>query len=285
MTDSQYIFLMVSPDRAGILAAVAETIAASGGDIRDAASFGDEDSGEFFIRIHLSLADAKHEPVLRDALTALAARFSGRSSLRKLARRMRLLVAASKFDHCLADLLNRWATGSLGADIPLVVSNHENVRPLCEWHGVPFKHVPVDKDSKPEAEAVWRSAIEEYNVDLVVLARYMQILSPEFSRELKGRCINIHHSFLPSFKGALPYRQAHRRGVKLIGATAHYVTDDLDEGPIIEQDVRRVNHATSAADMQLIGREIESSVLARAVRWHVEHRVLLNGTKTVVFNS
>ena len=284
MADLQYIFLMVSPDRAGILAAVAETIAASGGDIRDAASFGDEDSGEFFIRIHLSLADAEHEPGLRDALSALADRFSGRSSLRNLAQRMRLLLTASKFDHCLADLLNRWATGSLGADIPLVISNHEDVRALCEWHGVPFEHVPVDKNSKPQAEAAWRSAIEKHNIDLVVLARYMQILSPEFSRELRGRCINIHHSFLPSFKGALPYRQAHGRGVKLIGATAHYVTDDLDEGPIIEQDVRRVNHATSAADMQLIGREIESSVLARAVRWHVEHRVLLNGTKTVVFN-
>ncbi len=284
MTSPEYIFLMVSPDRSGILAAVAEAIAGCGGDIRDAASFGDDDSGEFFIRIHLSLGDAAREPELRASLTALAERFKGRASLHDLAHRVRLLIAVSKFDHCLSDLLNRWAAGNLHADIPLVVSNHEAARELCEWHGVPFRQVPITADTKPEAERAWREIMAEHDIDLVVLARYMQILSPEFSRELHGRCINIHHSFLPSFKGALPYRQAHNRGVKLIGATAHYVTDDLDEGPIIEQDVRRVNHATSARDMQLIGHEIESSVLARAVRWHVEHRILLNGTKTVVFN-
>ncbi|MEO0616142.1 MAG: formyltetrahydrofolate deformylase [Pseudomonadota bacterium] len=284
MNIQQYIFLMVSPDRAGILAAVAETIAACGGDIRDAASFGDEDSGAFFIRIHLSLGEAGREAELRTSLAELTERFAGRSSLRGLARRMRLLVAVSKFDHCLSDLLNRWQTGSLGADIPLVVSNHEAARELCEWYKVPFRLVHVDPANKASAETEWREIIAEHDIDLVVLARYMQILSPGFSKELQGRCINIHHSFLPSFKGALPYRQAHGRGVKLIGATAHYVTDDLDEGPIIEQDVRRVNHATSAADMQLIGREVESSVLARAVRWHIQHRILLNGTKTVVFS-
>ena len=284
MQDDQYIFLMVSPDRAGILASVAETIAASGGDIRDAASFGDEDSGAFFIRIHLSLADASRESELRGSLSKLTERFDGRSSLSSFAKRMRMLVAVSKFDHCLSDLLNRWQTGSLGADIPLVVSNHEAARGLCEWYGVAFRVVPVDSTDKAAAEAAWREIIAEHDIDLVVLARYMQILSPELSRDLQGRCINIHHSFLPSFKGALPYRQAHGRGVKLIGATAHYVTDDLDEGPIIEQDVRRVNHATSAADMQLIGREIESSVLARAVRWPIPHRILLTGTTTVVFS-
>lgn len=284
MNGAEYIFLMASPDRAGILAAVAETIAGCGGDIRDAASFGDSDSGEFFIRIHLSLSDPARAASLGEGLAALAERFDGRARLHDLGLRTRVLIAVSKSDHCLSDLLNRASTGNLGADIPLVISNHVTTRGLCEWHDVPFLHIPISKANKSAAEATWRDVIAEHDIDLVVLARYMQILSPELSRDLHGRCINIHHSFLPSFKGALPYQQAHSRGVKLIGATAHYVTNDLDEGPIIEQDVRRVNHATSARDMQLIGREIESSVLARAVRWHVEHRILLNGTKTVVFN-
>ena len=164
-----------------------------------------------------------------------------------------------------------------------MISNHDDARSVVEWHGVEFRHLPVTKDSKPEQEQQILEAVRELDIDLVVLARYMQIFSPELCRELSGHCINIHHSFLPSFKGAMPYRQAHDKGVKIIGATAHYVTDDLDEGPIIEQDVRRVSHSTSVEEMTAIGRETESSVLARAVRWHLEHRILLNGTKTVVF--
>ncbi len=284
MDATEYVFLMASPDRPGILAAVAETIAGCDGDIRDAASFGDADSNEFFIRIHLSLASNGGRGALEAALAKMAGRFDGRWQLHDLSRRPRLLIAVSKFEHCLGDLLNRWKSGNLNADIPAVISNHDDARALVEWHGVAFHHLPVAPDNKQQQEAAIMRLVDEHDVDLVVLARYMQILSPEMSASLRGRCINIHHSFLPSFKGAMPYRQAHERGVKLIGATAHYVTDDLDEGPIIEQDVRRVNHATSAADMTLLGREIESSVLSRAVRWHLEHRILFNGRKTVVFN-
>ena len=285
MTSSrEYIFLMASPDRSGILAAVAETIAGCGGDIRDAASFGDEESDEFFIRIHLALADDADAARLERSLGDMAARFAGSSQLHDLSHRPRVLILVSRFEHCLGDLLNRWKIGNLAADIPLVISNHDDARAMVEWHGIDYAHLPVTKDSKAEQEAEILRLIDAHDIDLVVLARYMQILSPALVGALSGRCINIHHSFLPSFKGAMPYRQAHERGVKLIGATAHYVTDDLDEGPIIEQDVRRVNHATSARDMTMLGREIESSVLSRAVRWHLEHRILFNGRKTVVFN-
>ncbi|MEM7611777.1 MAG: formyltetrahydrofolate deformylase [Pseudomonadota bacterium] len=281
---TDYIFLMSSPDRAGILAAVAESIAGCGGDIRDAASFGDADSGEFFIRIHLAAQASMPEKALRQALAAMAARFDGRWQLVDATRRPRVAIAVSKFDHCLSDLLNRVRNGSLAIDVPFVVSNHEDAKVLADWHGIEFHHLPVTRETRAHQELKMRELFASHAIDLVVLARYMQILSPKLSAELSGRCINIHHSFLPSFKGAMPYKQAHERGVKLIGATAHYVTDALDEGPIIEQDVRRVTHATSADEMASLGREIESSVLARAVRWHTEHRVLFNGSKTVVFS-
>jgi formyltetrahydrofolate deformylase len=203
--------------------------------------------------------------------------------LHDLAKRQRVLIAVSKFDHCLIDLLHRHKIGEFDADIVGVVSNHEDARPLTEWHGIPFHHLAVTPDTKPEQERQFLEIAEREQVDLIVLARYMQILSEDMCAALSGRCINIHHSFLPSFKGAKPYHRAYERGVKLIGATAHYVTTDLDEGPIIEQDVRRVTHAASAGEMIAIGRETEASVLARAVRWHLEHRVMLNGQKTVVF--
>jgi formyltetrahydrofolate deformylase len=189
----------------------------------------------------------------------------------------------SKFGHCLNDLIFRWRSGNLGGDIALVVSNHEDLRPMAEAAGLPFVHVPVTAATKAQSEARLLALVEEHDIDLVVLARYMQILSGAFCAFLKGRAINIHHSFLPSFKGAKPYYQAHERGVKLIGATAHYVTAELDEGPIIEQDVERVDHSRGPEDFTAVGRDVESVVLARAVRWHVEHRVLLNGRKTVVF--
>jgi formyltetrahydrofolate deformylase len=194
---------------------------------------------------------------------------------------MRVLIAVSKFGHCLIDLIHKQEIGQLPIEIVGVVSNHEDMRKTAEWHGLSYHHVPMS-DGKAAQEARFLSIIEETGSELTVLARYMQILSDDFCVKLGGRCINIHHSFLPSFKGAKPYHQAHGRGVKIIGATAHFVTADLDEGPIIEQDVRRVNHAVTADEMVAIGRETEASVLSRAVRWHAEHRIFLNGNKTVV---
>jgi formyltetrahydrofolate deformylase len=199
------------------------------------------------------------------------------------AKRDRVLIMVSRFDHCLNDLLYRYRTGALAIDIPAIVSNHSDLASLAEWHRIPFHHLPVTAATKAAQEDKLMQLVDELGADLVVLARYMQVLSPDLCGRLRGRCINIHHSFLPSFKGAKPYHQAHARGVKLIGATAHYVTTDLDEGPIIEQAVERVDHTRTPEDLVAIGRDIESLVLAHAVRWHVERRVLLNGSKTVVF--
>lgn len=279
----EFILTLHCPDRPGILAAVTSALVGEGGDVRDAQSFGDDSTGEFFIRMHLLLPSAAAAVAFRERIAELSSELGIRWELNDCAVRPRVLIMVSRFDHCLVDLLHRWKTGALVADIPLVISNHEDTRGLVEWHGIPFLHLPVTRDTKPQQEREIQRQIEAHEIDLVVLARYMQILSADLCRVLSGRCINIHHSFLPSFKGAMPYKQAHERGVKLIGATAHYVTQDLDEGPIIEQDVRRVTHATSAAEMTAVGRETESSVLARAVRWHLEHRILLNGSKTVVF--
>ncbi|MEN7343102.1 MAG: formyltetrahydrofolate deformylase [Pseudomonadota bacterium] len=284
MTAREFVFLMSAPDQSGILAGVAATIAAQGGDIRDAASYGDNGAGQFFLRIHLSLPHDGHADAMAAALMASADRFRGKGQLYDLGNKPKVMIAVSKFDHCLVDLLARFRKGQLDAELAVVFSNHEDARSLVEWHDVPFVHLPITPETKAQQEADVKALIASYEVDLVVLARYMQILSPDMAATLSGRCINIHHSFLPSFKGAKPYHQAHQRGVKLIGATAHYVTDDLDEGPIIEQDVRRVTHATSADEMVAIGREVEASVLGRAVRWHLERRVLFNGRKTVVFS-
>ncbi len=279
---SENILKLHCPDRPGILAAVTGTLVDNGGDVRDAQSFGDDGTGEFFVRMHL-LLPSENVSAFRNGIAAVADDFGIRWELHDCAVRPKVLIMVSKHDHCLVDLLHRWKKGTLVMDVPMVVSNHEDTRALVEWHGIPFLHLPVSKETKSEQEREVLKQIRRHEIELVVLARYMQILSPRLVRELDGRCINIHHSFLPSFKGAMPYRQAHDRGVKLIGATAHYVTEDLDEGPIIEQDVRRVTHATTAGEMTAIGRETESSVLARAVRWHLEHRVLMNGRKTVVF--
>jgi formyltetrahydrofolate deformylase len=204
-------------------------------------------------------------------------------SLHDLAQRPRMLIAVSRFGHCLYDLLHRWRSGLLPVEIVGVVSNHNDMRSFTEWNGVPYHHFPVDPHDKRAHEARLLDLFARERVDLVTLARYMQILSPEMCAALAGRCINIHHSFLPSFKGAKPYHQAHTRGVKIIGATAHYVTNELDEGPIIEQAVERVSHAHSPEDLVMIGRDIECAVLARAVLWHAERRLMMNGRKTVVF--
>ncbi|NGY04131.1 formyltetrahydrofolate deformylase [Solimonas terrae] len=277
------VLTFLSPDRPGILAAVTACVFKAGCDIRDAQQFGDDASRTFFVRMHLSAPVSTSESALSEAIATVAGQLDLRWSLRPWQRKLRSLILVSKYGHCLNDLLHRWRTGLLHTDIVGVVSNHEDFRSLTQWYGLPFHHLPVTPDTKAAQEAKILELVESTQTDLVVLARYMQVLSENLCRQLDGRCINIHHSFLPSFKGASPYKRAYERGVKLVGATAHYVTSDLDEGPIIEQDVVRVNHAMNADEMTNLGREVEARVLARAVRWHVEHRVILNAGKTIVF--
>ena len=276
------VLRVVAPDRPGILAAVAPALATDGWDIREAAVYGDPDSRKFFVRMHIA-----GDTGMVERLPVLMAPHEAALGLswdsRDLAIPIRILVAVSKHDHCLTDIIHKVKIGSLPAEIVGIVSNHESCRALAEWHGYPFHHLPVTAETRPQQEAAFGDRITRSGAELVVLARYMQVLSNGFSEKLAGRCINIHHSFLPSFKGAKPYHQAHSRGVKIIGATAHYVTADLDEGPIIEQDVRRVSHSATAQDCVAIGRETEASVLSRAILWHAQHRVFLNGSRTVVF--
>ncbi|MCI5047883.1 MAG: formyltetrahydrofolate deformylase [Aquisalinus sp.] len=281
MSEQDYILKIRSPDRPGILAEVSTFLSSQGADIRDASQYGDPESGTFFIRIHLVSPAASYDQ--------LCAKFGPVAEKREFVwalhpahRKSRVLLAVSKHGHCLVDLLHRWRIDALPIDLVGVVSNHKVMEDITKAYDLPFHHLPVTPETKPTQEAHFRQLIEDSDADLVVLARYMQILSDEFARWLEGRCINIHHSFLPSFKGARPYHQAYSRGVKLIGATAHYVTPDLDEGPIIEQDVKRVTHAQTPEQLVSIGRDVESQVLARAIRWHTEHRVFISGRKTVV---
>lgn len=280
-----HVLLANCPDAPGISAAVTGFIADSDGFILDSQQHGDEATGQFFLRIAFRSADGTSlDPAgLPDSFAPIARRFQMCSAIFNAAQRPRTLIAVSRFGHCLNDLLHRWRTGGLPIDIVGVISNHDDMRTLVQWHGLPYHRLPITSETKAAQEHAFREVIEASGTELVVLARYMQILSSGFSAYLSGRCINIHHSFLPSFKGTKPYHQAYDRGVKIIGATAHYVTDDLDDGPIIEQDVERVNHGWSAAQLVEAGQDIEARVLARAVRWHAERRVLLNGNKTVVF--
>lgn len=281
---ASYILTVSCPDRVGIVAAVAGVLADSDLFITDSHHFGDPGTRNFFMRTAFEAANPEfNQTAFTKVFDPIAARFGMRWTLTNCALRPSALIMVSKSDHCLNDLLYRHRTGSLPVHIPAIVSNHMNLAPLAEWHKIPFLHVPVGKDNKPEAEARLRDIIAQTKADFVVLARYMQIFSPELCAELEGKAINIHHSFLPSFKGAQPYQQAHKRGVKLIGATAHFVTPDLDEGPIIEQMVERIDHSYTAGAMAAAGRDVESMVLARAVRWLAEQRVFLNGNKTVVF--
>lgn len=285
MEPKRYILTLSCADVPGIVAAVSGFIAEQGGFIIESTQFGDPHTQRFFLRMDFQASEqTPDQPELLDRFaTQIAQRFNMHWHIWNANRKQRLLVMVSKFGHCLNDLMHRYKTGSLPIEIAGVVSNHEDMRSMVEWHEIPFHYLPVTKDTKAEQEAhVW-DLVQKAQVDLVVLARYMQILSPELSKKLVGRAINIHHSFLPSFKGAKPYHQAYERGVKLIGATAHYVTNDLDEGPIIEQEVARVTHASSPEELVAIGRDVESGVLARAVKYHIEHRVLLNDSKTVVF--
>jgi formyltetrahydrofolate deformylase len=282
---SPSLILTIScPDTVGIVAAVSGFLSENDGFITEAAQYGDPVSRRFFMRVVFqsgALMGPREE--LEKRFLPIAQRFQMIWKIHDGSRKSRLLILVSKFDHCLNDLLYRYRTGSLKAEIPVVVSNHSELERMVEWHGIPFHHLPVTAGNKAAQEARILEMVERLNIDLVVLARYMQILSPAMSKALEWRCINIHHSFLPSFKGAKPYHQAHARGVKIIGATAHYVTDDLDEGPIIEQSVERIDHTHDPEEMVAIGRDIESVVLARAVRYHTEHRILPNGIKTVVF--
>jgi formyltetrahydrofolate deformylase len=278
---THWVLTLSCPDRPGIVHAVAGLLATHGGNITESQQFGDPLSGLFFMRVQVQSAFPRAE--LEEALTELAGRFSMTWALDVAGRPMRTLVMGSTAAHCLNDLAFRQRSEKLPVDIVAVVSNHTALADLAAFYGIPFHHVPVRKATKAEAEQRLLELVDELDVELVVLARYMQILSDDLCRALSGRVINIHHSFLPSFKGARPYAQAHERGVKLIGATAHYVTGELDEGPIIEQDVERVDHTRTVDDLVALGQDVERRALARAVRWHAEHRVLLNGHRTIVF--
>lgn len=278
---THWVLTLSCPDRPGIVRAVAGVLADHGGNITESQQFGDPLSGLFFMRVQVS-AFAPRE-VLAGAMATVARTFDMTWALDVVGRPVRTLVMGSTAAHCLNDLAFRQRSEKLPVDLVAVVSNHTTLAPLAEFYGIPFHHVPVTAATKAAAEARLLELVEELDVELVVLARYMQILSDDLCRRLEGRVINIHHSFLPSFKGARPYAQAHDRGVKLIGATAHYVTGDLDEGPIIEQDVERVDHTRSVDDLVALGQDVERRALARAVRWHAEHRVLLDGHRTIVF--
>ena len=280
---NEYILTISCPDKVGIVAAVSIFLSEQRCNIFDSAQFGDRETQLFFMRVHFyAEPDAPAAEVIRQRFEAVAKAYAMEWDMTAAHEPSRVLVMVSQHGHCLNDLLYRYRTGSLKADIACIVSNHQDFRALAEWHGVPFHYLPVNKENKQQQEQALREIIVQESIELVVLARYMQILSPELCADLKGRCINIHHSFLPSFIGAQPYRQAYARGVKLIGATAHYVTPHLDEGPIIEQGVERVDHAHNPETLTAMGRDIESMVLSRAIQYHVERRVFLNGNKTVI---
>ena len=278
-----YILTLSCPDRTGIVYRVTGLLYKLGCNILDAQQFGDEETRRFFLRVHFDLPSLTEIDVLQEGFASLADNFNMDWQIHDARQRARLLVLVSKQGHCLNDLLFRAHSRQLPVDIAGIVSNHEDFAALADSYGVPFHHLPVTPATKAAQEQQIIDLVGSERIDLVVLARYMQILSPALCDALAGRAINIHHSFLPSFKGAKPYHQAHQRGVKIIGATAHYVTRDLDEGPIIEQDIARVDHAMAPKELVRLGSDTESQVLARAVRRHVEHRILLNGHRTVVF--
>ncbi len=283
---AHYVLIIKCPDTRGIVAAVSGYLYDNDISIVESNQFNDALGDMFYVRVVFKQAGSRMPPmaILREGFHPIAHRFSMDWDIYSLSDKPKVLIAVSKFGHCLNELLYRWRSGLLPVDIACVMSNHEDMRSLVEWSGIPYVYLPVTKDNKAEQEAQFLGLIDEHRIDLVVLARYMQILSDDLSARVSGKCINIHHSFLPSFKGAKPYHQAHARGVKIIGATAHYVTSDLDEGPIIEQDVQRVHHGLTPEQLVAIGQDIEARVLARAVTWHAERRVIINGAKTVVFS-
>ena len=280
--NTKLVITLSCPDQPGIVHAVTGVIGSVNGNIIQSQQFGDPDSGLFFMRVEVD-SPVGRGPV-EEGLVKVAKTFDATWHIDALGRRLRTVIMVSREGHCLTDLLYRQRSQGLPIEVVAVVGNHPDLAPVAQFYGVPFLNIPVTKETKADAERELLNLIRSEKVELVVLARYMQILSEKVCEEMQGRVINIHHSFLPSFKGARPYAQAHDRGVKLIGATAHYVTADLDEGPIIEQDVTRVTHADSTPDMVALGQDVERRVLAQAVRWHAERRVLMDGTRTVVFS-
>jgi formyltetrahydrofolate deformylase len=291
MPSDEFILTLACPEQRGIVHAVSSYLLEHGCDIIDNRQFGDRKTGRFFMRVHfvtdIAAAEAASPAVSAASLgqdfAAIGDAYQMAWQLVGVDERPRVLIMVSKFGHCLNDLLYRWKMDQLKVELPVIVSNHRDLEEVATAAGIPFVHIPVTRDTKASAEARLLEVVDEYKIDLVVLARYMQVLSDDVCKRLEGRAINIHHSFLPSFTGAKPYHQAYDRGVKVIGATAHYVTPDLDEGPIIEQELIRVDHAHGPEEFVVIGRDAECLALARAVQWHVERRVLLNGSHTVVF--
>ena len=285
--EAEKVILQFScPDKPGVLAAVTQFLFKNDAFMTEVSSFSAHDTKRFFNRIAFQKSDSSSfnlDTLEKDFLTDLND-FNIDCSFYNAEVPCRTVIAVSKYSHCLNDIIHRWEVDALPIDIKAIVSNHDDARSFSEWNKIPYHHLPVSAETKNDQERLFKDVIEDNDAELVILARYMQILSPEFLDGLTSDCINIHHSFLPGFKGAKPYHQAYERGVKIIGATAHYVTDDLDEGPIIEQDIRRVDHSTSPESMQQSGYDIESSVLLRAVRLYSERRIMLNGIKTVVFN-
>jgi formyltetrahydrofolate deformylase len=281
MTQS-YTLGFSCPDKPGIVHSVSSFIVDIGGNITESRQFEDRENELFFMRVEFDVKSTINLSEITQTFSAIAETFSMKWRLASSSQRERVLIMVSKYEHCLNDLLFRHRSGALQVDIPLIVSNHRDLEEMANWYGIPFVHISHE-NGKAEAEKELRKVIAEKNIDLIVLARYMQILSGEFCDEYSGRIINIHHSFLPSFKGAKPYHQAHHRGVKVIGATAHYVTRELDEGPIIEQEVARVDHSFLPEQLASVGRDVEAQALARAVAWHAEHRVFLSGQRTIVF--
>ncbi len=280
---TSYVLTVKCHSTRGIVAAIANYLADQGCNLTDSHQYDDPLTGQFFMRVSFASEQGAGLEVLREGFTSVAEKFAMDWAIADAGAKMKVLLMVSNFGHCLNDLLYRTRIGALPVEIVGVVSNHLSYQKLVVNHDIPFHHIKVTKDNKPEAEARLLAVVEESGTELVVLARYMQILSDALCQKMSGRIINIHHSFLPSFKGANPYKQAYERGVKLIGATSHYVTADLDEGPIIEQDTVRVTHAQSPEDYVSLGRDVEAQVLARAIHAHVQHRAFLNGNKTVVF--
>ncbi|WP_454857629.1 formyltetrahydrofolate deformylase [Rhizobium binxianense] len=278
-----FVLTVTCKSTRGVVAAISSYLAEKGCNIIDSSQFDDLDTGRFFMRVSFISEESATEAEIRSGFAPIAARFEMDYDFHDSEQRMKVLLMVSRFGHCLNDLLYRWRIGALPIDIVGVVSNHFDYQKLVVNHDIPFHHIPVTKANKVQAEAHIMEVAEQTGTELIVLARYMQILSDEMCSKMSGRIINIHHSFLPSFKGANPYKQAYQRGVKLIGATAHYVTADLDEGPIIEQDTARITHAQSPEDYVSIGRDVESQVLARAIHAHIHHRTFINGNRTVVF--
>lgn len=282
---TSYVLTVACKSTRGIVAAISGYLAEKGCNIVDSSQFDDLETGKFFMRVSFISEEGASLEAITDGFRPVAEKFGMEADIYPDGQRMKTLLMVSRFGHCLNDLLYRWKIGALPINIVGVVSNHFDYQKVVVNHDIPFHHIKVTKENKPKAEAQLMELVETTGTELVVLARYMQVLSDDLCRKMSGKIINIHHSFLPSFKGAKPYHQAHERGVKLIGATAHYVTADLDEGPIIEQETERVSHALTTDDFVAAGRDIESRVLARAVKYHLEGRVMLNNHRTVVFTS